>query len=55
MFNLGGAETRVEADGWTVVTADGSLSAHFEHTVGITKNGPVVFTKDDLSSGSKAD
>ncbi len=55
MFNLGGAETTVEADGWTVVTADGSISAHFEHTIGITNNGRVVFTKDDLSSGSKAD
>jgi methionyl aminopeptidase len=55
MFNLGGAETRVEADGWTVVTADGTLSAHFEHTIGITKEGPVVFTADDLSSGSDDD
>ena len=49
MFNLGGPETAVESDGWTVVTADGSLSAHFEHTIGITENGPVVFTADDLS------
>ena len=52
MFNLGGAETKVEADGWTVVTADGTLSAHFEHTIAITENGIVVFTGDDLSSGS---
>ncbi|MDH5371537.1 MAG: type I methionyl aminopeptidase [Acidimicrobiia bacterium] len=52
MFNLGGAETKVEADGWTVVTADGSLSAHFEHTIAITENGTVVFTADDLFSGS---
>lgn len=50
MFNLGGPETAVEPDGWTVVTADGSLSAHFEHTIGITKQGPVVFTADDLAS-----
>lgn len=55
MFNLGGAETRVEADGWTVVTTDGSLSAHFEHTIGITEEGPVVFTASDLSSGSTGD
>jgi methionyl aminopeptidase len=55
MFNLGGAETRVEADGWTVVTADGTLSAHFEHTIGITEDGPIVFTADDLSSGSNDD
>jgi methionyl aminopeptidase len=44
MFNLGGAETTVLADEWTVVTADGSLSAHFEHTVLITKDGPLVST-----------
>ena len=51
MFNLGGPETRVESDGWTVATADGTLSAHFEHTIGLTEDGPVVFTADDLSSG----
>jgi methionyl aminopeptidase len=44
MFNLGGEETRVLDDGWSVVTADGSLSAHFEHTVAITKDGPEVLT-----------
>lgn len=44
MFNLGGDETRTLADGWTVVTADGSLSAHFEHTVAITPDGPQVLT-----------
>lgn len=44
MFNLGGEETRVEADGWTVVTADGSISAHFEHTIAITEDGPKVLT-----------
>ena len=44
MFNLGTAETVVLDDGWTVVTADGSLSAHFEHTVLITQDGPVVST-----------
>ncbi len=49
MFNLGGPETTVESDGWTVVTADGALSAHFEHTIGITEDGPVVFTAGDLS------
>ncbi len=55
MFNLGGPETRVEADGWTVVTADGSLSAHFEHTIGVTEDGPVVFTAGDLFSSSPGD
>lgn len=44
MVNVGGAETRVLEDGWTVVTADGSLSAHFEHTIAITENGPLVLT-----------
>ena len=44
MFNLGGAATRSLDDGWTVVTADGSLSAHWEHTVAITPDGPRVLT-----------
>lgn len=44
MFNLGGPETAVLDDEWTVVTADGSISAHFEHTVLITDDGPVVST-----------
>ncbi|HVM36547.1 MAG TPA: type I methionyl aminopeptidase [Actinomycetota bacterium] len=45
MINRGGAETRVLADGWTVVTADGSLSAHFEHTVAITAEGHEILTE----------
>lgn len=44
MFNLGTHETRVLDDQWTVVTADDSLSAHFEHTVAITRDGPEVLT-----------
>jgi hypothetical protein len=44
MFNLGGWETSVDGDGWTVRTADGSLSAHFEHTVILAKDGPQVTT-----------
>ena len=44
MVNIGGDETQVLEDGWTVVTADGSLSAHFEHTVLIAENGPVILT-----------
>ena len=44
MFNVGGHETKVLSDQWTVVTADGSLSAHFEHTVAITDEGPEVLT-----------
>ena len=44
MLNVGGWETEQLDDGWTVVTADGSLSAHFEDTVAITQDGPQVFT-----------
>jgi methionyl aminopeptidase len=44
MFNLGDERTRTLADGWTVVTADGSVSAHWEHTVAITADGPRVLT-----------
>jgi methionyl aminopeptidase len=44
MVNLGGPETKMLADGWTVVTADGSPSAHFEHTVAITPDGCEVLT-----------
>lgn len=44
MFNLRGPETLLLDDGWTVVTADGSLSAHFEHTVALTEEGPKVLT-----------
>ncbi len=44
MVNVGGPETRLLDDGWSVVTADGSLSAHVEHTIAITDEGPVIFT-----------
>jgi methionyl aminopeptidase len=44
MVNAGGWETRLLGDEWTVVTADGSLSAHFEHTVAVTEDGPAVLT-----------
>ena len=45
MLNVGGWETTVLKDGWTVVTADGSLSAHFEDTVAITAKGAEVLTR----------
>lgn len=45
MINAGSYECRVLNDGWTVVTRDHSLSAQFEHTIGITKKGAVIFTK----------
>src|SRR6202045_4747976 len=45
MVNFGKPETRVLGDKWTAVTADGSFSAHFEHCVAVTKDGPVILTK----------
>jgi methionyl aminopeptidase len=44
MVNMGTKETRVLADGWTVVTDDGSYSAHFEHTVAITEGDAEILT-----------
>ena len=44
MFNVGAKHTMVDPDGWTVRTRDGSLSAHWEHTVCLTPDGPEVFT-----------
>jgi len=44
MINAGGHQVESLSDGWTVVTRDGSLSAHFEHTVAITEHGPLVLT-----------
>lgn len=44
MVNAGGYEVKVMPDGWTVLTKDGSLSAHFEHTVAITADGPKILT-----------
>jgi methionyl aminopeptidase len=45
MVNIGGPATRTLSDRWTIVTLDGSLSAHFEHTVAITDSGPQVLTR----------
>jgi methionyl aminopeptidase len=50
MVNLGGYHTRILSDGWTVVTADGSPSAHFEHTVLTTDKGPEILTIPGLVS-----
>jgi methionyl aminopeptidase len=44
MINLGSAEVKVLDDKWTAVTVDGSVSAHFEHTVAITRDGPMILT-----------
>ena len=45
MINLGTYKVKQLSDGWTVKTADGKLAAHFEHTIAITSNGPVILTK----------
>jgi methionyl aminopeptidase len=45
MVNVGGSATSVRRDGWTAVTADGSLSAHFEHTVAVMADGPLILTR----------
>jgi methionyl aminopeptidase len=45
MVNAGTADVKVLEDDWTTVTADGSLSAHFEHTIAVTKRGPKILTK----------
>jgi methionyl aminopeptidase len=43
--NIGTPDTIELEDGWSVVTADGSLSAHFEHTIAVTEDGPEVLTQ----------
>lgn len=52
MVNLGSHHTKVLADGWTVVTVDGQPSAHVEHTIAITENGPEVLTLVKESSAA---
>lgn len=52
MINLGGPEVRTLGDQWTVVTADGSLSAHFEHTVLITQDGARILTEAPVHAAS---
>jgi methionyl aminopeptidase len=44
MVNYGTANVKVRNDGWTVVTADGKLSAHYENTIAITADGPILLT-----------
>jgi methionyl aminopeptidase len=44
MFTLGSGDVAVLDDGWTVVTSDGTLAAHFEHTIAVTENGPEILT-----------
>ena len=51
MVNMGKPAVKVLSDGWTAVTKDGSLSAHFEHTVAVTKDGPLVLTMRPVVAG----
>lgn len=58
MVNLGTERTKVLGDDWTVVTLDGRASAHFEHSVAVTEDGPLVLTALDGGAsrfGSGAD
>ena len=52
MITLGTWKTKILKDQWTVVTSDGSVAAHFEHTVAITETGPEILTTLDSSSSS---
>lgn len=45
MVNMGGPDVRLQDDGWTVETRDGSLSAHFEHSIAITEDGPSILSQ----------
>jgi methionyl aminopeptidase len=51
MVNVGNADVRVLEDRWTAVTTDGSYSAHFEHTVAVTANGPWILTRPREATG----
>jgi methionyl aminopeptidase len=53
MVNVGAAGVRVDADGWTARTEDGSLSAHFEFSVAITENGPWILGQNGSPPGAK--
>jgi methionyl aminopeptidase len=54
MFTLGGHEVRIREDGWTVVTADGALAAHWENTIAVTADGPRILTASRSAAGSAA-
>ena len=53
MINIGNYETKTLNDGWTAVTKDKSLSAQFEHTIGITKDGYEIFTQSNKINSNK--
>ena len=54
MLSAGTARIKTLDDGWTVITADRSLSAHFEHTIGITKDGPRILTSAEGPVGTRS-
>jgi methionyl aminopeptidase len=56
MVNAGSYDVYIKPDGWTVMTADGQLSAYFEHTVAVTAEGPRILTlrEAETASGLKA-
>jgi methionyl aminopeptidase len=55
MITQGGHEVEILKDGWTVVTADGKLAAHFEHTIAVTEDGPKILTLRDHAEHKDAD
>ena len=54
MVAMGRPEVRVLGDGWTAVTKDGSLAAHFEHTVAVGEDGPLILTARTVAAGAAA-
>ena len=55
MITQGASEVEILEDGWTVVTADGKLAAHFEHTIAVTEDGPRILTLRDYAEHKTAD
>ena len=55
MITQGGPEVEFLKDGWTVVTADGKLAAHFEHTIAVTDDGPKILTLRDYAEHPDAE
>jgi methionyl aminopeptidase len=53
MVAMGRPDVRILPDGWTAVTRDGSLAAHFEHTVAVTANGPLVLTRRSAAAAKQ--
>jgi methionyl aminopeptidase len=48
MITAGGPDVYIHKDGWSISTSDGSLAAHFEHTVAVTQNGPRILTESGV-------